>query len=361
MVILQNCSSFSFIFSAPFIMVVVEQNFSLKRFHTFGMDVKAAFFAPFLNTVELQFLLEQAKASSVKDTLILGGGSNVLFHQDLSCWVLRNEIPGIEVYEENNTEVFLEVGAGVVWHDFVQYCVQKGWGGVENLSLIPGSVGAAPMQNIGAYGVELKDVFVSLEAMHQESFKLVQFDHADCRFGYRESVFKRALKNQFVITKVRFRLQKEPRLQLAYGAISSELKKMDIVHPSIADVSAAVMAIRRSKLPDPKLVGNAGSFFKNPVVSAELAQKILSQYPEAPNYPEANSDKVKLAAGWLIEKCGWKGVKSGEVGCHPLQALVLVNYGGGTGQEILALANNIMDDVHEKFQIQLEPEVNIYP
>jgi len=272
--------------------------------------------------------------------------------------VIRNLIPGIAVIEETPDHVWVKVGSGVVWHDFVRHCIAHNWGGVENLSLIPGSVGAGPMQNIGAYGVELKDVFHSLEAWHINDRAIVPFNAADCEFGYRESTFKRKHKNQFMITAVTFKLSKNPVLNTSYGAIEQELQKAGITTPTILDISDAVIRIRRSKLPDPAQIGNAGSFFKNPVIAESQFKALQQAYSDIVGYPSGAS--VKVAAGWLIEKAGWKGHSRGTHGVHALQALVLVNYGGASGSEVHQLSSDIIQSVQEKFGITLEREVNIY-
>lgn len=331
------------------------ENISLLPFNTFGIDVKAALFARFKSIEELSKLLAN---NPKQDLLILGGGSNLLLTQDYDGLVLKNEIEGIDLVSENEETVIVEVGAGVVWHQFVLHCIENTWGGVENLSLIPGSVGASPMQNIGAYGVEIKDVFHSLEAFEIKTGKTRVFDAASCKFGYRESVFKNIYKNQYIITKVSFKLTKKHTLNTSYGSIEEELQKANIAHPTIKDVSNAVIAIRQSKLPDPKVLGNAGSFFKNPVISSELYSQLRNQFPTIPGYPVSESE-TKVPAGWLIEQSGWKGKSFETHGVHSKQALVLVNLGKATGSEIYALSEKIISDIHEKFQITLEREVNI--
>ncbi len=334
---------------------MISKNQDLKPFNTFGISVKADEFASFKNIEELDNLIRSNKN---KEILILGGGSNVLFTKDFHGLVLRNEIKGFDVITESTDKVIVRSGAGEVWHEFVMKCIDLGLAGLENLSLIPGSVGASPMQNIGAYGVEIKDVFYSLEAYHIPSGEVHRFNKEQCEFGYRESVFKRALRGQYVIVSVSFELSRNARTNTSYGAIESELQKMGISHPTIKDVSNAVIAIRSSKLPDPKLIGNAGSFFKNPVVDKIVSDEILNRYPDMPNYP-AEGDKRKLAAGWLIEKAGWKGKTIREHGVHKLQALVLVNYGNTSGSEIYDLSSAIIQDIQEKFGVTLEREVNI--
>ena len=335
---------------------MILENTSLKPYNTFGIDVKASYLGRFSSVGELQEALEQM---SNQELLVLGGGSNVLFVRErFDGCVLLNEIKGFDVVEETNDCVIVRSGAGEIWHEFVLKCIEHGFCGIENLSLIPGSVGASPMQNIGAYGVEIKDVFEKLEAYHIESGEVQTFSKEECEFGYRESVFKRKLKGQYIITSVCFRLAKNSAVNTSYGVIAAELEKEGIVNPTMKDVSNAVIAIRKSKLPDPKEIGNAGSFFKNPVVDISLLEKILTQYPTAPNYP-ATEGSVKLAAGWLIEQTGWKGKTLGHYGVHTLQALVLVNYQGATGQEIYDLSTSIIADVREKFGVELEREVNI--
>jgi UDP-N-acetylmuramate dehydrogenase len=334
----------------------MQKEVSLKPFNTFGIEVRTSLFASFSSITELLDLLPTIRTN---ETLISGGGSNMLFTKDFDGLFIRNCIHGIKEIERTETHVVIEAGAGELWHDFVMYCVDRGYGGLENLSLIPGCVGASPMQNIGAYGVEIKDTFTYLDAVEIATGKVKRFHLADCAFGYRESVFKRELKNQYVICSVAFTLSLNPIMNTSYGVIETELQHMGITTPSIKDVSNAVIRIRQSKLPDPKLLGNAGSFFKNPVVSNEVLQSIQSSYERVPSYP-AGDGHVKLAAGWLIEQAGWKGKRFGNVGVHELQALVLVNYGGGTGKEIYELSQRIIEDIQEKFGVSLEREVNIY-
>lgn len=335
---------------------MIEHNISLKPYNTFGIDVKAKSFGRFGSLEELKNLLRNRDQET--PLFILGGGSNILLTKDLPFFVLKNEISGMEIVEETETAVVVKVGSGVEWHAFVRYTVENGWGGIENMSLIPGSVGASPMQNIGAYGAEIKDTFVSLEALHIDSLELHTFNKEQCQFGYRESVFKRALKNQYVIVSVSYQLSKNPVINTTYGAIQSEIEVMGVSELTVDTVSQAVMNIRRSKLPDPKVLGNAGSFFKNPVVSKAVFDQIAANYPDAPHYPQENGEE-KLAAGWLIEKAGWKGKRIGNCGVHEKQALVLVNYGGATGHEIYDLSTLIIEDIHSKFGVMLEREVNI--
>ena len=340
----------------PYLCQMILENISLKPYNTFGIEVKASSFGRFSSIQELEYLLKENSKSKL---LILGGGSNILFIKDhFDGVVLLNEIKGFEVLTETDEFAIVKVGSGEIWHEFVLKCIEKGFCGVENLSLIPGSVGASPMQNIGAYGVEIKDVFEELEALHIETGEIHSFSKERCEFGYRESVFKRKLKGQYIITSVCFRLSKKQNVNTSYGIIESELLKEGIVIPTIKDVSNAVIAIRKSKLPDPKEIGNAGSFFKNPVISNLILENIKKNYPDVPNYPSKNGF-VKLAAGWLIEQAGWKGKTFDHYGVHKLQALVLLNYKGATGQEIYDLSTSIIEDVKLKFGVELEREVNI--
>lgn len=337
---------------------IIQEGVSLKSFNTFGIDVKADFLSEIRSAVQLRHLLQEEQWKT-KELLILGGGSNVLFTGDVHALVLLNRIDGIEKLREDDHHVWVKAGAGVVWHELVMWCVERGWGGVENLSLIPGSVGAGPMQNIGAYGVELKDVFYELEAMKLDDLSVHTFSNADCRFGYRESVFKRELRNKFFILSVTFKLSKTAEIRTSYGAITAELQRMGVEQPGIREVSNAVISIRRSKLPDPAKLGNAGSFFKNPEIEEKLFDRLKQQHPNVVGYP-TTPGRVKLAAGWLIEQCGWKGKVVGHTGSHKDQALVLVNYGGATGNEIWQLAIDIKNSVKEKFGVDIEPEVNVY-
>jgi len=335
---------------------MIEVDFSLKSLNTFGVAVKAAAFARFSTVETLKDILQQNNKQL--PLTILGGGSNILFTKNCSDLVLKNEVLGKEIIHESEDSLLIKVGAGEKWHDFVMYTVSNNWGGVENLSLIPGSVGASPMQNIGAYGVEIKDVFESLEAFHIASGEVHTFNNEACQFGYRESVFKRGVKGQYIILSVTFKLTKKPSFNTAYGAIQQEIERAGVTELSVKAISDAVIRIRQSKLPDPTILGNAGSFFKNPVVTAEQASNLLAHFPEAPNYPQQNGS-VKLAAGWLIETAGLKGYRAGNCGVHEKQALVLVNYSDATGQEVIALSQFVMDTVLEKFGVQLEREVNI--
>lgn len=334
---------------------MLQRNVSLKPFTTFGVEATADALGRFSTVEELRGLLNATEGTQ---RLILGGGSNILLTQDFHGSVLLNELPGIAVVHEDNDHVRVKSGAGTVWHELVVHSVKQGWGGVENMSLIPGKVGAAPMQNIGAYGVELKDVFVELEALRISDGAVLNFNAAQCAFGYRESFFKREGKDRFVILSVTLQLSKRPQVNTSYGNIQQELTARGITSPSIADVSEAVIAIRRSKLPDPAVVGNAGSFFKNPVVPVEIVENIKRTHPNVPNYP-GEPGTAKVPAGWLIEQAGWKGYREGAFGVHDKQALVLVNLGGAKGGDIHRLSGRIIADIQQKFGIELEREVNI--
>lgn len=333
----------------------MQENVNLFPFNTFGITVSARYFTTFSNESELQKIVQQLPSQQL---LVLGGGSNILLMEDFEGCVLKNEIKGIRVVEETASEVVVEAGAGEIWHNFVLSTIQNGWGGIENLSLIPGSVGASPMQNIGAYGVEIKDVFESLDAMEICTGKIRQFTHEECQFGYRESVFKRALKGKYIITRVRYRLQKHPVVDTHYGAINAELEKRGISQPTIKDVSDAVIAIRRSKLPDPKEIGNSGSFFKNPILRTADFMALKEKHPDMPSY-KVDEQHTKVPAGWLIDRAGWKGKTWGNYGVHKNQSLVLVNYGGCTGADIYRLSAEVIADISEKYGIQLEREVNV--
>ncbi len=333
-----------------------QTNISLKNYNTFGIDVLAEKFITVNSLIQLKEII-----SSHKDIFILSGGSNVLFTQNIKRPVIHINLKGIEISENKKDEnsVLVKVGAGENWHDFVLWCLDKDFGGIENLSLIPGMVGTGPMQNIGAYGVEIKDVFHELEALEIDTNRIKIFNKENCNFGYRESVFKNIDKNRFIITTVTFELTKtRHKLNTSYGAIQNELKKNNINHPSIRDISNAVIAIRKSKLPDPEEIGNSGSFFKNPVISVDQFNNLKRYYPEIPNYV-ISEDLVKVPAGWLIEQCGFKGKRFGNAGIHKKQALVLVNHGNATGLEIYELSQNILKAVLDKFDIALDTEVNI--
>ena len=336
----------------------IQENYSLKNLNTFGVEVCAKYFAEAKDISDLKYAIEFAKINNF-EILFLGGGSNVLFTKDFSGVVIRLDLKGISEVFLNNSEVLVTAEAGENWHEFVQFCLAKNYGGLENLSLIPGNVGTSPMQNIGAYGTEIKDTFVNCKVLNLGSMQVEEFNNEECRFGYRESVFKREGKGKYVILEVTFKLSTENhQLKTEYGAIKTELEKFGIENPTIQDVSRAVISIRQSKLPDPKVTGNAGSFFKNPTVSANQFSKVQKQYPQIPNYP--NGEMVKIPAGWLIEQCGWKGKQIGNVASHELQALVIVNKtGAATGKEIYDFSTLIIESVIEKFGIELEREVNI--
>jgi UDP-N-acetylmuramate dehydrogenase len=336
--------------------MIIENNISLKYLNTFGIEVYAKEFLVIKSHQDLQALISQRDISKEK-FLIIGGGSNILFTKDFGGLLIKMEIEGVELVREDEKYVWIKAGAGLVWHDFVLYTIEKGWGGLENLSLIPGTVGASPIQNIGAYGVEVKDVIEEVMGVDLDTKQTRTIKLNDCQFEYRSSIFKRYLKNKFLITKVIFKLSKHPKLHIEYGAIKDELKKENIEHPTIKDVSTAVINIRRSKLPDPAVLGNAGSFFKNPVVNQQKLSELKSLFPSIVSYPFG--DQFKLAAGWLIEHAGWKGYRENNVGCHEKQALVLVNHGGATGAEILRLAQKIQQSVKQKFGVDLEMEVNL--
>ena len=334
----------------------VKHDFPLTGLNSFGIAVNAALFISLQHENELLDIFKEY-AENNRPILVMGGGSNILFTKDFNGLVIHNEIDGIACLEETADYVLVKAGAGVNWHHFVMHCVDKGWGGLENLSLIPGTVGAAPVQNIGAYGVELADTLFSLRAWDIAEKCFVDYTAEQCGFGYRQSIFKQQLSGRMVIVSVTFRLSKTPGLQLGYGAIRDWLNQQNIAFPTIKDVSTAVMAIRKSKLPDPAVLGNAGSFFKNPWVSNDFFQQLKEGYPEIVAFQEPGG--FKLAAGWLIEQCGWKGFRDGDVGCHAHQALVLVNYGGASGKNIVDLAMRIQESVHTKFGVMLIPEVNI--
>lgn len=335
----------------------IEQNVSLKPYNTFGIDAMAKYFSLFSSVEELTEILN-SQFSTLNSQLILGGGSNILLTKDFDGIVLKNDIKGIEITDEDEEQVYIKVGAGENWHQFVLFCVNNHYAGVENLSLIPGNVGASPMQNIGAYGVEIKDVFYELEAFHKQEKLIQKFSLSDCEFGYRESVFKNKYKNQFVIANVTYRLHKKPSFNTSYGAIHQELEKMGVKELNIQSISEAVIHIRSSKLPDPKEIGNAGSFFKNPVITHQQFEELKKVHSSIVAFPSANN-QFKLSAGWLIEQCGWKGYRKEDAGCYSKQALVLVNYGNATGKEIFDLSEEIIQSVQKKFNVILEREVNI--
>ncbi len=343
--------------------MIIEKNKSLRALNTFGIDVTAKYFTEVKSVDDLREVLAN-KELKAENKLILGGGSNILFTKNFDGVVVQNSITGIEVTSETETEVIVKAGAGEVWHEFVLWCIARNYGGIENLSLIPGLVGAAPMQNIGAYGAEIKDVFHELEALDIQTGELAKFHLHDCEFGYRESVFKNKLKDKFLIISLSLKLSKLSSSQVNYhfktdyGDIKTTLAQMKAFDLSLEAVSEAVCKIRNSKLPNPKELGNAGSFFKNPSVSKEAFESLVLKYPVMPSYPQKNGT-IKIPAGWLIEQCGWKGKVVGNTGSHKSQALVLVNYGNATGDEIWKLALNIQRSVKEKFGIEINPEVNV--
>jgi UDP-N-acetylmuramate dehydrogenase len=335
----------------------IQENISLESLNTFHIAAKARYYS----LIKDQHILQQLLANQFlknTPTLILGGGSNVLFMKDFEGWVIQMAVEGIQKLHEDNHHILLRVGAGVAWHQLVLYCVENEYAGIENLSLIPGTVGAAPIQNIGAYGVELSEVFEYLEALEVTTGKIKKFEKEACKFGYRNSIFKNNLQGQYIILYVTLRLSKQPKFRITYGAIQEVLTAMNVTQLSIKAISDAVIHIRQHKLPDPNLIGNAGSFFKNPVVDRHTADILKKEYATLPTHTQPDG-QIKLPAAWLIEQCGWKGYKHGAVGVHPHQALILVNYGGATGQEMYALAQQIQENVNKKFGIHLIPEVNI--
>ncbi|OGT43845.1 MAG: UDP-N-acetylenolpyruvoylglucosamine reductase [Gammaproteobacteria bacterium RIFCSPHIGHO2_12_FULL_40_19] len=333
---------------------IVHENLSLKPYNTFSIDVATRYFTAVNSVNALQNILSDEQWKTIP-CFILGGGSNILFTRNFEGLVIHNQILGIEKIDETTDHVYLKIGAGENWHQLVLYCVENHYAGIENLSLIPGTVGAAPIQNIGAYGVELKDVLHEVHTLDIEKNISCVFNNADCQFGYRDSIFKNTLKNKHIVTNVVLRLNKNPVFHVEYGAIKEKLNGAPL---SIRAISDAVIHIRQEKLPDPKVIGNAGSFFKNPIVPEKLFLSLQEKYPKMPYFREEN-DCVKIPAGWLIEQCGFKGKRFGDVGVHAHQALVLVNYGDGTGREIKSLSEIIQKAVSEKFNIALSTEVNI--
>jgi len=337
-------------------MLQIQENVSLKNFNTFGVEANAKYFVEINKKEELAELFLDPQWKQIK-TLVLGGGSNLLLLNNFDGLVIRMNIRGIE-HRISKNDVYIEAGAGEVWNDLVNFCVIRGYAGLENLSLIPGSVGASPIQNIGAYGVELKDVFRSCCAFELSSGTFKSFNNEEVHFGYRESVFKNELKDQYIIVAVKFQLSLIPHFNLEYGAIKLELVSRGIISPTIKDVSQVVSHIRVSKLPDPSTIGNAGSFFKNPVIDTAQFELLKTRFPEIANYP-AGDNLIKIAAGWLIEQCGWKGKVVGNTGTWKNQALVLVNHGRATGAEVYAFSSQIIDSVYTKFGVLLQREVNI--
>lgn len=337
--------------------MIILENISLKPFNTFGVEARASLFAEMHSLQDIQIFLNTSRYKDYPK-LIMGGGSNLLFTKDFNGVIMKINTKGIIKISETEDHVFLNVQAGEVWDDFVGYCIDNDFGGVENLALIPGNVGSCPIQNIGAYGVEVKDCIETVEVVDMENIKMYEISNRDCKFGYRNSIFNKELKNKVVIVSVTFKLSKKHNLNIEYGAIREELSKLKISEPSIRDVANAVCNIRRCKLPDPKEIGNAGSFFKNPSLSEKKYKKIKSSFPDLPSYNQPDNT-FKIPAGWLIEQCGWKGYRKGNAGVHEKQALVIVNYGNASGMEIVQLAFRIKDSVKKKFGIKLEMEVNI--
>lgn len=337
-------------------MILHHENHSLKDLHTFGLDVKARHYLVYHNEDELKELLKGTLIRE-RSLLLMGGGSNLLFLNDYNGVVLHSAIDGIEVVEEDSEQVLLKVGAGVAWDALVAWSVERGYGGIENLSYIPGDVGAAPVQNIGAYGVEFQDVFVRAEGYFLDTALPFSLSKEECAFGYRDSIFKKELKGKVVVTRVLIRLSKQPHFLLDYGPVRSAVEQLGSIN--LHNIRKVIIAIRCSKLPDPKEAGNAGSFFKNPVVPLAFFQQLQATHPDVPHYELAGGAEIKIPAGWLIEQAGWKGRQMGRAAVHSKQALVLVNLGGATGKEIYSLAENIRSDVQQKYGILLEPEVNV--
>ena len=334
----------------------IQSNFSLKSFNTFGIEAKAKNFVAVHSLDELKTVLTEHAA---EPKFILGGGSNMLLTQDIEALVIHIDLKGKRMLKEDDDFVWVESMAGENWHEFVLWTIDQNFGGLENMSLIPGNVGTTPVQNIGAYGTEIKDTFVSCDAMKIDDQTMRTFSKEDCRFGYRESIFKQEAKNQYIITSVVFKLTKRNhKINTSYGDITKELALQNVTVPTLKDVSNAVIAIRQSKLPDPKVLGNSGSFFKNPVISRSHFEKVQAQFPEI-KFFEVSPTEVKVPAGWLIEQAGYKGFRKGDAGVHKNQALVLVNYGSATGQDILALSREVQQAVFDKYSIAIEAEVNV--
>ncbi len=337
--------------------MVIHRNISLKPYNTFRLDVNAQVFIEITNSNDLEEIYTKEEFIPLPK-LIIGGGSNVLFTGNQRKVVVKMGINGIKVVRESDHHVWVKVGAGEIWHQFVLWCIENNLGGTENLSLIPGTVGAAPMQNIGAYGVELKEIFDSLEAYEIKTGRTRKFKNIDCKFGYRYSVFKGELKDKFVITSVTFKLSKNPKFNIDYAGLRQKIHQLGYEELSVKAISEAVIEIRQSKLPDPAMIGNAGSFFKNPIIEKPHFEALEALYPGIPQFP-VSEDWIKVPAAWLIDQCGWKGKRRGDVGVHENQALVLVNYGTGTGSEIFKLSNMIKSSVEKKFGIELHREVNV--
>ena len=336
----------------------VEGNKSLKDKNTFGFDVSSRYYYALRDPWYIKDLSDVISISN--QFMVLGGGSNVVFTKQYNGVIIHNQLQGIAVEKETDHHVWVRVGGGVNWHSFVMHCLEQEWGGVENLALIPGNVGAAPIQNIGAYGVECKDVMVSLKAHHLLANESLVLDNEDCVFGYRDSIFKNELKGRTLIHEVTFKLTKNDHvINASYGGILDHLDSKKISRPTIQDIAQAVVEIRQAKLPDPNKIGNAGSFFKNPVLPKAQFDELKERYPDIPGYGIAKTDNIKVPAGWLIDRAGWKGKTHGEVGVYKNQALVLVNHGEGNGQEILSLSSAIMEDIFSQYSVHLEREVNI--
>ncbi|OJW78598.1 MAG: UDP-N-acetylenolpyruvoylglucosamine reductase [Bacteroidetes bacterium 46-16] len=335
----------------------LQQNISLKPYNTFGIDVSAEYLMVLNDAAILQQVNTDKSLPAEKH--ILGGGSNVLLTKAVKGLVLLNKLKGITIEREDEEHVWVKVSAGEIWHELVHYAIDNNLAGIENLALIPGTVGAAPIQNIGAYGVEAKETIDSVRCWHWEEQEFITYSNASCRFGYRDSIFKQELKNKVFVTDVTFRLNKKPAYNISYGAIEQELQKMNVTSLSIKAIADAVIAIRSSKLPDPKQTGNAGSFFKNPTITYEHFELLQTNYPNIPSYPVSDI-MIKVPAGWLIEQCGWKGVKRGDAGVHEKQALVIANYGNASGKEIWELSEEILESVKERFGIILEREVQVW-
>jgi UDP-N-acetylmuramate dehydrogenase len=336
--------------------MTILQNISLKPFNTFGLEASAKYFVEVNSVAELKEIIQNPDFQTI-DKLFLGGGSNILLTKNYEGLVIKINLKGIKNISEDKSHVYIQAGAGEIWHELVMYCVENQYAGMENLSLIPGTVGAAPMQNIGAYGVEIKDIFEELQALNLETLEIETFKLSDCNFGYRESIFKHEAKGKYVITSVTFRLNKTPNFKVSYGDIQKTLEEMGVKELNIKAISDAVIKIRKSKLPDPAEIGNSGSFFKNPEILKTQYDILKEKFENIPSYP-INESTVKVPAGWLIEQAGWKGFRDGQIGVHARQALVLVNYGGGTGEQIKALSQKIQASVSEKFGISLSTEVN---
>jgi UDP-N-acetylmuramate dehydrogenase len=335
----------------------IIHNYSLKRLNTFAVNAIAKVFVDIKGEDELIEILSDTNLKNYRK-FILGGGSNILFTKDFDGLVIKNSVPGIEIISADENTVTMESGAGEIWNDLVTFCVNRNFGGIENLALIPGTVGAAPVQNIGAYGEELSETFISLDGISMDSSEKVVFNKDDCRFGYRNSIFKNELKNKFIITKVRLRLNKNPKIKTDYGNVMDELEKTSKTRFSIKDISEVISKIRREKLPDPAVIGNAGSFFKNPEIEPDHYDLLRKQFPDLKGFP-ADGGRIKLSAAWLIDKAGWKGFRKGNTGTHINHALVIVNYGDATGEEILHFAKEIKKSIYEKYNVILEEEVNI--